>query len=461
MKRFIIVVLTLACFFLGVSTLAQASPFLVDDGRIHGHKGPDGTISFLVQDSASNWKVQVHKVFTAEGRSYYFLFADITNSNFAKKPLPKLVLSLNNQEFALPLLEGTKPVVEKKNCIAWYALPEDAVQMLSKVNAMSFTLQFEGVPPITWKPFDSKITGFKNLVSVEKNAYIREGDVAPSNLEKIIYSPQIFIPNVKPEEVMDALIYEANITEYKGKEEFNYSDGYFIYHTTDPQVTQLICRNTYDNGSDFVTVACRPYNNGVWVTMSLLIEKSTPGYYGYAGAYFPGSTYYLYYDEKTSYWRMNADIWANRLHSVYNQLYGKVDYGITWEWKNVNKGPFKLASIDAKNFPELGAFAAGDVLTAIDGVPTALMGLNDITYCLDNGFSGAKTFTFQTKTGEVKSITVNPHIQLTAVDMRKDYKKKLADKMPKWFTKKDVITLDKRSYVLESDVYNPLGSGLK
>lgn len=463
MKRFRIIVLMLFCFLVLVPPFAKASPFYIDDGRTYGHRGPDGTTSFFVQDSSSKWKMQIHKVFTVDGKYYYFLYADLTNGNFEKKPLPNFVLTINNREFTLSFLEGTKPSVEKKNCIAWYALPEEAVQLLGKADKMTFTLQFEGMRPITWKPFDSKIAGFKKLLSVEKNAYIREGEVlAPTkNPEKIVFYPQIFIPNAKPEDVIDALIYETNITTYKGKEEFDYSNGYFVYHTSDPQVTQLNCRNTYDRSTDFVTVACRPYNNGVWVTLSLMTERYSPGSYGYAGSYFPGRIDYAYYDDDTSYWRTKSEIWAMRLQSVYNQLYGKIDYGITWEWKDVNKGPFKLSAVDLKNFPELDGIAVGDVLTAIDGVSTALMGLEDISYCLDNGIGGAKTFTIQTKTGEVKKITVNPHIQLATTDKQKDYRKILADKMPKWFVKKDIISLQKRSSFLESEIYNPLGAGLK
>ena len=450
------VIILQAFMLLLINSPVQASPFYIEDGKNFGHKGPDGTISIFVQDSTPNWKMQIHKVFLADGKLYYFLYVDIIDRNFETNPLPSMVMTLNGQNIPLKLLEGTKPVIEKKNLIAYYELSEEVIQMLAKADTMILTLQFENTKVATRKTIPSKFAGFKQLAVVDKNSYIREGQLLDpdKNIEKTMFHPQIFIPNATPEEVFDALIYETNFNTYKGKEKFDYSNGYFVYHTSDPQVVQLLCRQGLSSGYDFVTIACRPYNNGVWVTLSLMADASEG---------------YTFYEQTSSrslvgtmgYWRTNSCLWGMRLHSVYGKLYGKIDYGFTCDPQNSKKGPFKIISVDVNMFPQLDGVKVGDMLASIDNVSTTLMSILDLEYWLDNGIGGPRTFTFRTAAGEEKKVAISPQFRPGQLEERKDYKKALTEKMPKWFVKKETQVVSEDGYFLESDIYNPLGTSLK
>ena len=456
MKFSRIVIIVQVCMILLLNPQAKASPFYVEDGKIFGHKGPDSTISFFVQDATFNWKTQIHKVFTTDSKYYYFLYVDVIDRNFETNPLPNMVMTLNGQNIPLKLLEGTKPVIEKKNLSAYYELPEEVIQTLAKADTMVLTLQFDNAKVATRKTIPSKFTGFKQIAVVDKSSYIREGQLLDQdqNIEKTIFHPQIFIPNATAEEVIDALIYETNFNTYKGKEKFDYSSGYFVYHTSDLQVVQLLCRQGVSSGNDFVTIACRPYNNGVWVTLSLMADASEG---------------YTFYEQTRSssfvgtmgYWRTNSRLWGMKLHSVYGKLYGKIDYGFICDPQNSEKGPFKIMSVDVNMFPQLDGVKAGDMLTSIDNASTTLMSTLDLEYWLDNGTGGARTFTFRTAAGEEKKVTITPQVRPSKVEERTDYKKALAEKMPKWFVKKEIKVASEDGSFLESKIYNPLGISLK
>lgn len=460
MKRFIVAFAALFCTFVLVPPFANAAPFYVEDGSVYGHKGPDGTISFFAKDTAAKWSIQIHKVFSAEDKVYYFLKAGLSDKNFATQMLPDLVLTLNKQDFLLKPLDGKEPHINKNYFSGWYALPEEAVQLLAKADTMALNLQYAGVPPKTWKPFPSKLAGFRQLPALEKTAYIREGVILQPEREpeKTIFHPQLFIPGVTPAEVIDALIYEANFNTYKGKETFDYSSGYFVYRTTDPQVVQLLCRQGLSNAADFVTVACRPYKNGVWVTLSLMAERYSYGYH------------YSFYEDTPSgsfiatqgYWRTNSRLWGRKLHSIYANFYGNHDYGFSYDWQDRKRGPFAIRTVNLQKFPELEGVKAGDLLTAVDGAATALMGPLDLEYFLDDGIGGPKTFTFKTAGGEEKKVTIIPQVQFAKPEGRKDYNKILAEKMPKWFWKKEINSIvPGDGQFLDSDLYHPWGTELK
>ena len=68
-------------------------------------------------------------------------------------------------------------------------------------------------------------------------------------------------------------------------------------------------------------------------------------------------------------------------------------------------------------------------------------------------------FTIKSPTGVEKKVKVVPQLQLVKAEDKKDYKK-LIEKMPKWFSKTDKRAPLTSGFV-ESDIYNPLGEGLK
>ncbi|SDF57121.1 hypothetical protein [Sporomusa acidovorans] len=469
-KKIAFVLLCLICWI--IPSLVQAAPFDVENGKVYGHKGPDGTTSLFAKAIGGNWNFTIHKVFPNKGQMYYFLSAELEDRKVGKKHVNSATLTINGKSVMLQPLTNFQPVIVKNSYQEYYSLPEDVRQQIAQATEMSIAFQFDGASPETGAVKDSTVKAFKRLIMLEKDSYIREGKVLEATEEpsKAFFHPQIFIPNAKPEEVLDALVYEINFDTYKGKEEFNYASGYFINHTSDPYVTQLVCRSSFGDTTDFVTVACRPYSNGVWVTINLMMQKCTPGRFGYNGAYFPGSVQYSFYENDSSnslvvntrnYWRTHSELWAMNLHSVYNQLYGKVDYGFSLARKDIKKGPFKVNTVDSKKFPELDRVSVGDSLVAIDGVSTTLMGVQDLDYWLDNGISGQRTFTFKSITGEEKKVAISPQVQLTAPAASKDYRKILMDKMPKWFVEKGIRALSPKTIFLESNVYDPLGTGIK
>gem|GEM_PF-3392394 len=467
-----ILLISLCLIIWAIPYLVQASPFDVENGKVYGHRGPDGTISLFAKAIGGNWNFSINKVFSHEGQMYYFLSAELEDRKVEKKHLTSVTLTINGKSVMLQQLKDLQPVIVGNSYQEYYSVPEDVLQQIAQATEMSIAFQFDGASPENGAVKDSTVKAFKRLILMEKNSYIREGRVLEATEEpsKVFFHPQIFIPNAKPEEVLDTLVYEINFDTYKGKEEFNYSSGYFINHTSDPDVTQLVCRSSFGGTTDFVTVACRPYSNGVWVTIGLMMQSYTPGSYGYNGAYFPGSVQYSFYENDSSdsllvntkdYWRTNSELWASKLHSVYNQLYGKIDYGFSVERKDIKKGPFKVSTVDFKKFPSLDNVSVGDLLVAIDGVSTALMGVRDLDCFLDNGISGQRTFTFKSITGEEKKVTILSQVQLTAPETRKDYRKILMDKMPKWFVEKGITTLSPKTIFLESNICDPLGTGIK
>lgn len=448
---------------------AQASPFLVENGKVYGHRGPEGTVTLFAKAIGGNWELSINKVFTQEGKLYYFLSAELEDRKVQKNQLTNVVLTVNGKNVPLQLLEGLKPTFDGRNYQGYYAVPEDLIQLMTKAEQLSIAFQFEGASPETGNVKDTTVKAIRNLLPMEKERYVREGKVleATDDPTNEVFHPQLFIPGAKAEDIMNALIYETNFYTSKGKEEFDYSGGYLVYHTTDPQMVVLSCRNGLSSGTDYVTVICRPYNNGVWVTMNLLVVSYSPGYYS-GNIYHPGSTSYAPYENAPSsgiistsgYWRTQSRLWAMRLRSVYQQLYGKADFGFTWEVKDVKRGPFKLLTVDSQKFPELDGIKAGDLLTSIDGVSTTLMTSEDIQSWMDNnGFGGPKTLSFKTAAGEEKKITLTPQVQLTAPENKKDYAKTLAEKMPKWFTQKDIIKVSDSKATVNR--FDPLSKGMQ
>lgn len=170
----------------------------------------------------------------------------------------------------------------------------------------------------------------------------------------------------------------------------------------------------------FVTIATRPYQDGVWVNMSLMRKK-----------YGKNKHYYLEYDAGSSglvsmrsYWRSKAEDWAQLLLDVQHEFHGRYDYGITWKKETDAEGKegslFRIQAVDAVGFPALNDIAAGDALVAVNGVATSFMKPLDLNYLLDaNG--EPVVLTIKTKNNEEKKIAVTPQFK-PSPPMAKDYK---------------------------------------
>jgi hypothetical protein len=469
MKQVQRILVIFACLvILTIPALVQASPFSVENGKVYGHREPDGKIVLLAKAIGGNWSFSVNKIFTAGGKSHYFISAELEDQKVKKNHLTGVVLTIDGKSVPLQLINNTQSITDETTYHGYYLVSEELLSRMANAQDMHIAFDFDGASPENGTVKATTVAAFKRLFLMNQERYVREGRVLglKEDPNKAFLHPELFIPNAKPEDVMNALIYETNFNDYNGKEEFNYSEGYYIYHTSDPQVVQLVCRDNFAGSTDTVTVDCRPYNNGVWVTLSLMLEYYTGGSYGYGGVYFPGTVYENFYEDAYSddlfsdasgYWRMNAQLWADRLQAVYRDLYGEEDYGFTCKTENVKRGPFTVATVDVKKFPELTGVKAGDLLTAIDGVPTALMGATDLEYWLQNGEIGTpRTLSFKTLSGEEKKIVLLPQVRLTPPETRKDYKTILMEKMPKWFVKKDRIKLPLHSSYLDYDYYDPL-----
>ena len=458
------IIFILICLILyAIPVTIYASPFDDQNGKVYGHRGPNGTISLFAEALGGNWNFSIHKVFPPEGQMYYFISAELEDRKVQSKHLTNVKLIIDGKNISLPLLTGTQPIIKDRSYQGYYSLPEEIIKLIVNAKKISIAFEFDGNSPETRDVKGTTVAAFKRLFPMEKERYVREGRVLETTddpKEDVVY-PEIFIPNVKTQEVLDALVYEANFSVDKGKEKLK--GDYFLTHTSDAQVIQLYGFWSYHDIHECVTVACRPYDNGVWVTLGLQKEKYESEHYDDQGHYWAESDLFIPYDFEVALICPKVDDsrqWANRLYSVYRNLYGKIDYGFTCEMKDVKKGPFKVTAVDVKKFPELANIRVGYLLVAIDGVSTTGMEPIDLEYWLNNGLVRTRTFIFKTMNGEEKKVTILPQAQLAATETRKNYGEILAEKMSK-LTGKDIISLPSASIVLESDTYDPLGNGLK
>jgi hypothetical protein len=456
MKNMIAVIFCLLIWLIPYT--GNATPFDIENGQIYGHQSPDETISFFIQDAANtNWNFQVHNVLSVDGKQYYFLYAELNDKRISKEPVTGVVLTLDGKDFALQQLEGIAPIVNDRMFRGWYALPEEVITKLGHVEQMALNFQFASSPPKVCKPFPSITTSFRKIVTMTRQQYVREGKVleAADDLKKVAYYPQIYIPDTTQEEVLAALIYDANFYKSKNKDKFDYSNGYFVKYTLDPRVTQFESRQSYGENYAFITVVTKPYKDGVWATLNLQRKE----YGGNRILYYPINTPTSGVISSRSYWRSESEQWAARLASAYKGIYGYYDCGLTWtEAKDKKQGPFPITNVNAATFPELADIKNGDLITKINNTPTESMTTLDLEYWTQSDHNPI-TFTIKSPTGVEKKITVVPQLQLMKAEDKKDYKK-LIEKMPKWFTKTDKRAPLTSGFV-ESDIYNPLGEGLK
>lgn len=445
-----------------VPAYGYLSPVPIEDGPIYGHKSKEGTISFFVKDSSYNnwksifngsqtskeWEVQLHKVLSPDGKQYYALHAEVNGKDIGADPVTGVILTLDNKDYALTLLDGVAPVAQDKLYHAWYALPDEAIKQLANASELSISYKFTVKPNKIVRPFPSKLASFKRLPLLEKSHYIREGQVfePTADIARELYYPQVFIPNTTPEEVIAALIYEANFMQYKGKDEFNYSFGYEVRYTPDPQVVQFESMGPYDRHYSFITAAARPYKDGVWVTMGFM-QKS----------YYDGKSSYNPFNKSIrGYWRLENDIWSMRLLSVQRALSGGY-YSCGLGWKDSKTGPYEISVVNSKSFPELANIKEKDLIIAVNGVPTTSMLPLDMRYLLETNTSPVE-FTIKSTDGTESKVVITP--QFNKLDNpKKDYKA-LITKVPKRFMK-----LDKNAPLgdefIDSNIFDPLGAGLK
>jgi len=462
-KRQKAIIFLLICLIVGmIPATMYASPFEVQNGRVYGHRSPDGAISFFAKDSSSRWGFIVNKVFPCDGKMYYFVSIRLEDNKFRKNPLSNVNLTINEKTFTLQPIASVQPLFEEREFQGGYSLPEEAILLMGKAKKIVVTFNFDGTSPETREVEETSMAPLTKLLSMEKECYVREGKVLGEKEDpnKQVFYPQLFIPNAKPAEVQAGIIFETNYEEKKGKYEVDYSEGYTVERTKDQQVIQLESPKPFDDDYDFVTIACRPYKNGVWVTVSLL-QKEYNGQYG--PSYYPytktsSSLSSLLIDTK-SVLRTRAEIWSMRLQSVYRNLYGSYDYGFVLEYdKKAKTGSFKVKAVSAKDFPELTDIEPGDLLTAINGTSTALMHSLDFEYWLNDGSGKPLTFTFKTNAGEEKKLTVTPRFRPVAPEAKKDYPK-LIEKMPKRFSHFNKEAPLGMGVFIETDMYDPLGIG--
>lgn len=429
-----------------ITGLCHAVPYASRDGEIYGHRSPNGTTSFFAEDTGSSWfggncwNLSIHRAFLPDGKMLNYIFAEIVDGKVKKTPVTGISFAINNNQILLEPMERFKPYIQDKTFRGWYIIPEEAVKSLENAETISLTFNFAGASPKVIKIDEKVVKRFRNLPLMQKENYVREGKVFGSNpeldLSKQIVYPSIFIPNAKPEDVKAALVYHATFEDKKGKEEFLYYQGHSVTNfAKEPAVFELEeCKGVGDGYYSLVTVKCSPYKDGTFVTMGLV--QKLYSYYGNPPTLNISYSDYVHNTgtlfNMSDYWRSKAERWARILLSIHHEYSGVYSYGFTWhEVKDTKKGPFKLATVNSKDFPELAAITQGDFLIAINKVTTDHMQPLDLNFGLDSN-AGPVMFTFKTQTGEEKQITITPKL-LTPKGGNKDYKK-IVEGIPKKFT---------------------------
>lgn len=410
---------------------AEAFGYHVNGGNIYGHQSLDGAISYFVTDERGTWslkgdyaRLSLHKVFPANGdETLYYFFVEVADAKVKKNPVTDVIFFINGKAVDSEPFPGTAAITRDKIFRGWYKLPAGIEKALTEMETVVVELQSNGTLLKTIKTSGDAQAALKRLPAIKKEQYVREGKVVdtPQESVKRILQPQLFIPNATVEDVQAALIYKTTITNKKGKDEFLYYKGYQIWKDANPNLMALEGFENVDRSQySFVTIATRPYQDGVWVNMSLMRKK-----------YGKKSHYYLDYDAGSSglvsmrsYWRSKAEDWAQLLLDVQHEFYGRYDYGITWKKEmdaEAKEGSlFRIQAVDAMGFPMLNGVAAGDVLVAVNGVATSFMKPLDLNYLLDaNG--DPVILTIKTKDNEEKTIAVTPQFK-PSPPLEKDYK---------------------------------------
>lgn len=226
------------------------------------------------------------------------------------------------------------------------------------------------------------------------------------------------------EDIKAALIYYGVYAAKQEKDGSSYYDEHSLWSTQDPQVVQMEEIKAVDDAHSFVSIACRPYDNGVWVTMGFA-EKV---YHGYTGQFYtpPSYTEYGYSHsiliDMSSVWRSKADRWAHILLPIAQEFNGSYDYGFSWAEQKANKKTvYVLTSVNMAEFPSLEGINIGDELVAVNGISTSGMRNIDLSYWFE-GNGSSVIATFRLKTGEEKKVMLVPKLR-PGTTTKRDYKK--------------------------------------
>jgi hypothetical protein len=410
--------------------VGEAFGYEVTGKNIYGRKSPDGAISFFVTDSRSNWvsdassRWSLHKVYPVNGGSpFYYIYVDVVDNAVKKNPVDSVRVSINGKAWEGEPFPELATVAANKNFRGWYSLAPDIDTSLRSLETMEVQLVAGEKVLKAIKTADQTHAALRQLPAMQAVDYVREGKVAdtPEEAVKRVVQPQVFIPHATVEDIQAALIYKTTIITRKDKDEFLYYKGYRIWRDKNSQFMALEGFESVDGDSTFATIAARPFQDGVWVSMSLMRQW-----------YLSNSLRYRDYDEGNygfinmrGYWRSKADEWANLLADIHHEFCGRYDYGIAWQQEerqkdNAAENRFRIQSVDAAAFPTLQDVKSGDLLIAVNGVKTGLMRPVDLRYWLDaNGQS--VVLTISNDRNEVKDIAVSPRL-LPAPPLAKNYK---------------------------------------
>lgn len=414
--------------------------------NVTSYEAPDGVITYSTNQYSGDWigiaggGIKFNKV-VRQDKDYYFLQVWRYNAFKSKKPF----LSIGTI-----IADGTKRTaiqrIELPNEVdGYFLIPEQSIEEIKLANTVRIVIpQAEGkVAQIDIKP--ATLSEIKRIIGLTKQDFIRNGsiidrDLTSDDLPEVIW-PSIYIPNVRPEQLVDPLIYFTN--NQKDLSPFLGGYSYIERGPTEDRI-QFTERRAYKEEYLTFTTILKPFGTGTFISAKV------------GGRMWDSSSrrYELYGANNNSFNRITAKLFQHSLNHMMEQTYGTYYYGFSVTAKEKGSTDFLVLGTDINSYPELNGILKGARLVAVDGISAAKLCSLDIDRMTTYGDGKQRSFTFKTITGEEKTVTVVPKLD---TKNKKEIGTLKAD-TPKW--------VSKRGFGYDADgeddfIYDPLTLALR
>lgn len=428
--------------------------------------GPDGTVTFLTQETEEFHKLsgttffsfEVHRVIAPE-KTYYAIRACLAGVGH-DTAITDLTLKLDGKDYSLTPLANTRKQ-ELPNAIQeWYAVDDGLLNTLEKATTIKAILRCADGKTYT----NNTGKGFSETVH-RIGLMTKDADPEELYTKYHINSAEdrlrLFIPDINPEQLGYALVYKMNYWNIKGKPEFIYGNSYQVRRSPNWSFVSFeYMRNYFIINSEadhfYTWISLLPQDGGTWVIVKTMAKS---GYYQ-RDFRFIGP-----WENASNNQFEEVDKWANALIWIYNSYHGKYTYGLDWDQtaneKDTKKviraqwkpGPFVIQTVDPKGFPELAQVKPGDKITAINGISTSRIQYKD-SVLLTSCSGKTMTFTILDSSGAKRDIIVQPKFEPSIV--QKQNYQEIVNKDTHQFSK---YNGDRDCPLDVPEAYNPLGAG--
>lgn len=414
-------------------------------GKVFVHEGPDKTLSLFAMNIYTPFGSNVmrinqfHKVITAD-KSYNALLIGIDKYKIKETPITGTTLNLDGIEYNLTPLAGVRKEEDVRGTQAWYEISNDLLIKIINAKKLTAKVTMSNGQVYNDEPDKDFKDSIQRIYSIGKENYYLQPNLYPSKNTLLL-----FIPGTTPIELGQRLVYAHNFDNSKGKDEFLYAQSYEVKKTDDWQSVNFIPRSWVNRDNyPYIYIDLQQQDNGTWVSFNVANVNRTRGW----------EDVDIRSDASEDYMRL-VNIWMISLENAYEIFHGQYNYGIEWkiidEEKNINRinwrnGPFIITKVNTA-LPELSQINKGDIIAAIDGVPTKTMAYADSI--LNTFYYGKPViFTLVDAEGNRKNIKINPKF-LPSTTPKKNYEEIL----------KKGWGYEKLESHNSRQVYNPLGSG--